>query len=264
MTTPLSDRASAPLAGSRVLLVGASAGIGRALAVRLVAAGAELVVAARRGDELEKTVAEAAGGQAVCADVRDPADCERLAREAADRLGAIDFLISCVGAARLRPIAETGLEDWRWALETNAVGFHRVLCSSLPFLAPNALVTALSSEAVDQHRAALGAYATSKLALERILRAWQSEHPELRITRIRVGQTFPTNFGSEFDGEALGKAFEAWGNDGLLVDRYMSPDAVAGALVGLFSMAAAFPSVTVEELTVAPSAAAATFSQSAS
>lgn len=258
--TSASNSSSAPLSGSRILLVGASAGIGRALAVHLVRAGAQVVVAARRMAELERTVAEAVGGHPVRADVRDETDCDRLAREAADRLGRIDFLISSVGVARLRPIAETSLDDWRWAMETNAVGFHQVLRSCLPYLAPNAMAAALSSEAVDQHRAALGAYATSKFALERTLRAWQSEHPELRICRIRVGQTSPTGFGSDFDDEALGKAFEAWANQGLLVDRFMSPDEVAGSLVGLLSVAAAFPSVTVEELTVAPSAAAASFS----
>ncbi|WBB61269.1 SDR family NAD(P)-dependent oxidoreductase [Streptomyces sp. WMMC500] len=252
-----------PLGGSRVLLVGASAGIGRALAVRLVDAGARVVVAARRMTELEKTVAEAAGGHPVRVDVRDEADCGRLARETADRLGQVDFLISCAGAARLRPIAETSLADWQWAMETNTVGFHHVLRACLPFLAPHALAAALSSEAVGQPRAALGAYATSKVALERTLQAWQAEHPELRICRIRVGQTAPTDFGSDFDDEALGAAFESWAAQGLLVDRYMSPDEVAGALVGMLAVAAAFPSVNVEELTVTPSAAAASFSESA-
>lgn len=254
-----SGNSAGPLAGSRVLLLGASAGIGRALAVRLVGAGSHVVLAARRKDELDKVVAEASGGHPACVDVRDPDSCARLAGEAADRLGRIDFLISCVGAANLRPIDETSLDDWRWSMETNAIGFHQVLRACLPVLAPNALAAAVSSEAVTRHRAALGAYATSKVALERVLLAWRSEHPELRIGCIRVGQTAPTDFGREFDDEALGNAFEAWTAQGLLVERYMSPDEVAAALVGLLSVAAAHPSVNVEELTVVPSAAAPSF-----
>ena len=248
-----------PLTDRRVVLVGASAGIGRALAVRLLGAGCQVVMAARRKDELARIVTETGGGHPVHLDIRDPASCERLAGEAADRLGRIDFLISCVGAARLRPIEETGLEDWRWAVETNTIGFHQVLRACLPFLAPHAMAAALSSESVTRHRAALGAYTTSKVALEQLLRAWRAEHPELRIGCIRIGQTAPTDFGRGFGDEELGRAFGRWAAQGLLVERYMSPDEVAGALVGLLSIAAAYPSVTVEELTVVPSAAAASF-----
>ncbi|MFE4667530.1 SDR family oxidoreductase [Streptomyces sp. NPDC056716] len=259
--TSVSNAAPDALAGRRVVLVGASAGIGRALAGRLIGAGARVVVAARRTAELEKITAEAGGGHVVGVDVRAAGDCERLAGEAREHLGGIDFLLSTVGVASLRPMAETGLDDWRWALETNTLGFHQVIRACLPLLAPHALVGALSSEAVGQDRAALGAYATSKVALERLLQSWQSEHPELRFCRIRVGQTAPTDFGRDFDGEALGKAFQAWAAQGLLVDRHMSPDEVAGSLTGLLSVAAAFPAITIEELTLMPSAAAGSFAE---
>ena len=76
-----------PLAGKRVLLIGASAGIGRALAIRLVRDGAQVVMAARRGGELEKTAAEAGGGIPVQADITSAEDCERLAGVVRERLG---------------------------------------------------------------------------------------------------------------------------------------------------------------------------------
>jgi NAD(P)-dependent dehydrogenase (short-subunit alcohol dehydrogenase family) len=258
------NAATGPLAGKRVLLVGASAGIGRALAVRLIREGAQVVLAARRESELGKTAAEAAGGHPVCVDIRDAKECQQLAVEVRTHLGQVDFLISCVGAAPLRMMAETSPAEWRHVLETNVVGFHQLLQSCLPVLAPHAFVAALSSESVDQPRIALGAYATSKVALERALQAWQTEHPELRLCRIRVGQTFPTDFGSGFDPDTLGRALEDWGTRGLGLERFMSPDQVAGTITGLLAVAAEYPAVCVDELTVRASASATTFDKALS
>ena len=59
--------AGGALAGRRVLVAGASAGIGRAFAVHAVGAGAEVVLVARRAEALQEVVAEAGGGHAVAA-----------------------------------------------------------------------------------------------------------------------------------------------------------------------------------------------------
>jgi NAD(P)-dependent dehydrogenase (short-subunit alcohol dehydrogenase family) len=69
------------LQGARVLVVGASSGIGREVAVQLGAGGARVVLAARRADRLADAVdavERAGGGDAhlVACDVRDPAQCE--------------------------------------------------------------------------------------------------------------------------------------------------------------------------------------------
>jgi NAD(P)-dependent dehydrogenase (short-subunit alcohol dehydrogenase family) len=247
------------LEGKRVVLLGASAGIGRALAVRLVSEGAQVVMAARREAELAKTVAEAAGGRQVCTDITQAADCERLAETARENLGGIDLLVSSVGAAPLRMMAETGPEEWRKVFDTNVVGFHQVVRSCLDVLAPNALVAALSSESVDQPRAALGAYVASKVALERAMSSWRLEQPALRFCRIRVGQTFPTDFGSDFDPGTLDRAITDWAARGLAPPEYLTPEDAAGAICGVLAVAAQYPGVSLDELTVRPSAAAASF-----
>lgn len=248
------------LAGKRVLLLGASAGIGRALAVRLVGEGARVVLAARREAELAKTVVEAAGGHQVCADITLAEDCTRLADTAREQLGEIDLLVSSVGASPLRMMAETGPEDWRKVFDTNVIGFHQTIRACLDVLTPNAFVAALSSESVDQPRLALGAYAVSKVALERALFSWRLEHPALRFCRIRVGQTFPTDFGSTFDPGMLDRAITDWAAHGLAPPEYLTPEDVAGAICGLLAVATEYPGVSVDELTVRPSAAAASFS----
>jgi NAD(P)-dependent dehydrogenase (short-subunit alcohol dehydrogenase family) len=251
---------SGSLSGKRVLVIGASAGIGRALAVRAVQEGAQVLMAARRGAELDKAAAEARGGHPVTVDVRDPDDCARLAEAARQALGQIDILAFTVGAATLRLMADTDAEDLRRAFDTNVIGFHQPMRSCLPLLAPGAIVMALSSESIDQPYSALGAYATTKQALERALTAWRTEHPAIRFCRVRVGQTAPTEFGSAFDGAVLTRALDDWAARGLAHAQFMTPEEVAGVLVGVLRTATDHPGVSLDELLVrSASAGAGTF-----
>jgi NAD(P)-dependent dehydrogenase (short-subunit alcohol dehydrogenase family) len=246
---------SEPLSGKRVLLIGASAGIGRALAIRLVQDGAQVVMAARRGAELEKTAAEAEGGIAVQADITSAADCARLGDVVRDRLGQVDILVSSVGVAVLRMMAETEPDDWRRTFETNVIGFHQVMRTCLPMLVPDAIVAAMSSESVDDPRVALGAYSASKMALERTLTAWRAEHPGFRFCRIRVGATTPTDFSSGFDMDTLVRALDEWAKRGLAQERFMTPAEVASTIAGLLGVAAEHPGTCLDEITVrSPSA----------
>ncbi len=183
-----------------------------------------------------------------------------LAGAARASLGGIDALVCCVGVARLRMIADVTGEDWRGLFETNVEGPHRLLRACLPLLAPGAVVMVLSSETVHQPRTALGAYATSKAALDRLVEAWRTEHPRLRFTTVTVGATFPTDFGNEFEPELLTWALEDWSVRGLAQEEFMAPDEVAGVLAGVLGTAAAFPAVGLDHLTVrSPSPVAGTF-----
>jgi NAD(P)-dependent dehydrogenase (short-subunit alcohol dehydrogenase family) len=157
-------------------------------------------------------------------------------------------------------MADTDAEDLRRAFETNVIGFHQPMRSCLPLLAPNAVVMVLSSESIDQPRSALGAYVTSKQALERTLTAWRTEHPGIRFCRVRVGQTFPTEFGHAFDGAVLTRALGDWAARGLAQAEFMSPEEVAGVLIGILRTATDHPGVALDELMVrSASAGAATF-----
>lgn len=94
---PLSSRP-----GRRVLLTGASSGLGRASAVRLGGLGMELIIVARRSDALDEVAAEveAAGGRAVplVCDLADLGAVEGLAAEVSERWEEIDVLIHNAGA----------------------------------------------------------------------------------------------------------------------------------------------------------------------
>ena len=82
------------LQDARVLVVGASSGIGRAVALQAAAGGARVVLAARRADKLAEAAAEAGdGASTVVCDVRQPEQCERVVRDAVAQLGGLDVAV---------------------------------------------------------------------------------------------------------------------------------------------------------------------------
>jgi 3-oxoacyl-[acyl-carrier protein] reductase len=103
------------LEGKTALVTGGSRGIGRAIALELARAGAELVVGYRSGAEEAEAVAKEAGGRALQADVSDPEEAKRLVEEA----GELDILVNNAGLTRDGLLARMSDEDWRDVIETN-------------------------------------------------------------------------------------------------------------------------------------------------
>jgi NAD(P)-dependent dehydrogenase (short-subunit alcohol dehydrogenase family) len=89
----------------------------------------------------------------------------------------------------------------------------------------------------------------------RALTAWRTEHPGIRFCRVRVGQTFPTEFGSAFDGAVLTRAMADWAVRGLAQEQFMTPEEVAGVLIGILRTATDHPGVSLDELMVRSSSA---------
>ena len=109
------------LEGKLALVTGASRGIGRAIAVELARAGAEVVVGYRSGADEAEELAKAIGGHAVQADVSDPEQAARLVEEAGD----IEILVNNAGLTRDGLIARMSDDDWRTVIDTNLGGvFH--------------------------------------------------------------------------------------------------------------------------------------------
>jgi len=103
------------LEGKRALVTGGSRGIGRAVALELGRAGADVVVGYRSEADQAEAVASEVGGRAVQADLSDAEQAKALVEGA----GAIDVLVNNAGTTRDGVLARMLDEDWRTVLETN-------------------------------------------------------------------------------------------------------------------------------------------------
>ena len=111
------------LEGKRVVVVGATAGIGRQAAIDMVAMGADVVFVGRSEAKLAEVLEEAGSGHGVIADIAEPDDCERLIAEAVGGLGgSIDLLLTVVGVSRLGLVKDAGADLWKQCMLTNVDG----------------------------------------------------------------------------------------------------------------------------------------------
>lgn len=109
------------LDGRVALVTGGSSGLGRAMAQALAAAGARVVVAARRREALDESVAaiQGEGGQAAAlvADLADSGSLEETARRAAEPFGEVTILVNAAGVNLRQPIEEVDLASWQLTLQ---------------------------------------------------------------------------------------------------------------------------------------------------
>lgn len=109
-----------------VVITGASGGLGRAVALKLAAQGAHLVLAARRGEALEETATlcrrEGGRAEAQVTDVTCEGDVERLAQVALERWGRIDVWINNAGVTLFAPLEDGEFAQHRRVIETNLYG----------------------------------------------------------------------------------------------------------------------------------------------
>ncbi len=124
--------------GRVAIVTGAGRGIGRAIAERLAADGASVVVGDLDDAAAGETVAaiEAAGGHALAVhvDVTRPDDVEALAAAATDRFGGIDILVNNAGILRSTKAAEVSPEEWHLVVDANLTGSFLCARAAYPAL----------------------------------------------------------------------------------------------------------------------------------
>jgi NAD(P)-dependent dehydrogenase (short-subunit alcohol dehydrogenase family) len=123
------------LDGKVAVVTGASSGLGARFAQVLDAAGARVVLAARRADRLEAVAEGMNDAVVVPADLAQPADRERLVATAVDATGRIDVLVNNAGVGRTASLEQEPLEDFELVLDVNVTALWH-LCK----LARDALV----------------------------------------------------------------------------------------------------------------------------
>ena len=121
------------------IVCAASKGLGRATALSLAREGARVAICARTQAALEQTASEihAATGSLIVpivADVSRSDDVDRLVREAARRLGAVDILVTNTGGPRSGPFLSLSDEDWREAIDSLLMSVVRLSRAVVPHM----------------------------------------------------------------------------------------------------------------------------------
>ncbi len=243
----------------RVVVVGASSGLGRCIGVGLARRGSRVALLARRKDRLDRAVAEAGDGAlAIECDVTDALACRSAIDEAASGLGGIDALVYTPAIGHLARIEDTDFDTWQSVFATNVTGASVATAAALPHLrASSGVAMYLSSVSASQTPPwpGLGSYAVSKAALDKLVEAWRAEHPDVGFTRIIVGEC------AGGEGESLTGFADSWERDllGDLVGTWVTRGYMTGALMDVEQLVDVVdvvsrtdPSVSVGSVTVAP------------
>ncbi len=117
------------LTGRVAFVTGGTSGIGRALALGLAEAGADVVPSSRRREQVDATAAEieARGRRTVriASDVTDRPSLEAALAAVLKGLGRVDILVNCAGRTKRQPTLDLPEEDWNAIIETNLTGTLR-------------------------------------------------------------------------------------------------------------------------------------------
>ncbi len=224
----------------RVVVVGASSGLGRCLGIGLATRGSRVALLARREGHIAAAVAEAGGGAvAIRCDVTDEAACTAAINEAAESLGGIDAVVYCPGIGELRRIEQLDAATWHRVFATNVIGASTVAAASLPYLRESAgtiaFLTSISASLTSPWPG-LASYTVTKAALDRLVEAWRAEHPEVGFTRVIVGECgggegdATSQFASAWDPALAGELYPTWIARGLLSDKLMDVDHFVDAI----------------------------------
>lgn len=243
----------------RTVVIGASSGLGRCVAVALAARGDEVAMLARRKNRLDEAAAE--GGPTAVAiecDVTDEVSCTSAVERAADAMGGIDAMVYTTGIGVLRRIEELTVEDWSSSFATNVIGASIATTAALPHLKESQGTAAYFSSisaSMTPPWPGLAAYVTSKAALDKLVEAWHTEHPEVGFTRITVGDCgggegpSATGFADGWDRELASDLVTTWYTRGYIAGALID----VGELVDTVSAVLhRRPSTRIPSVTVVP------------
>jgi 3-oxoacyl-[acyl-carrier protein] reductase len=178
---------SLPLEGKSALVTGSSRGIGRAIAERLAADGAAVVInyahSKQLADEAVKAIL-ARGGKAIAipADVAKPAEVRRLFDEAERKVGGLDIVVANAGVLLEKSLAESSEEDYDYVFNINTKGTFFTLQEAARRIRDGGRIVAVSTGGTKMPFANVSLYLGSKGAIEQFARSLSRELGSRNIT----------------------------------------------------------------------------------
>ena len=192
-----------------VAITGASSGIGRAIALNLAAAGAKVVLGARRTERLEELSNEISqhDGKSVYlqTDVTQRQDLTKLAALAVERFGRLDVIVNNAGISQLYKMEEIDMEGWEQMIEVNLKGTLYGIAAALPIFIKQGsghIVNIISTAGI-KIVPTMGVYAATKNAVRTITETLRQESEgRWRVTGISPGYV-DTEFVSNIKNEQI-------------------------------------------------------------
>lgn len=206
------------------MVTGASRGIGKAIALRLAGAGAEVALWARDAERLQEVAAEitAAGGRArpILVDVTDPALIDSGAELVRRTMAPVKIVVNNAGAVVRKPTAALSLSEWRRVIAVNLDGTFLVTRAFLDDLTrAGGRVINIASRAGREGTPLLSAYCAAKHGVVGFTRALAEE---LRTAKVSVNAICPGSVDTAMLREGLPGA-----------QPDMSPDEIAATVLFL-------------------------------
>ena len=219
--------------GLVAIVTGGASGIGAAIATRLTAEGATVVVL-----DLDPTGA-APEHNAIAADIGDDESVRRAVAEVAATFGRIDILVNNAGIGAQGTVADNSDEEWSRVLNINVVGIARVTRAALPHLrtSPSAAIVNTSSIAATAGLQQRALYSASKGAVLALTRAMAADHIRegIRVNCVSPGTADTPWVSRLLERAADPEAERAALNSRQPHGRLVAADEVADAVVYLAS-----------------------------
>jgi NAD(P)-dependent dehydrogenase (short-subunit alcohol dehydrogenase family) len=231
------------LAGRTAVVVGGTTGIGRALALGLADAGADVVATGRRAGAVDETAAaiESRGRRTLRrpSDVGSLASLEGLRQACLDAFGRVDIVVAAAGVTKRVPTVDMTEADWNRILDTNVTGMFRTYQVFAPGMIARGggRLIGVASLASFVGLQEVAAYTASKAAVAGLTRALSVEWARHGVTVNAIAPgVFETDLNREILKGARGREFLMRTPMG----RFGRTEELAGAAVYLASDAASF------------------------
>ncbi len=236
--------------GKVVAITGASSGIGEATGKRLAAAGAKVVIGARRSDRLERIAGEiaSAGGEVRfrTLDVTNRESVSAFARFAQAEFGRLDVIVNNAGVMPLSPLAALKVDEWDRMVDVNIKGVLNGIAAALPIMSAQGSGQIINLSSIGGHSVSPTAavYCATKFAVRAISDGLRQETDRIRVTVISPGTT-TSELADTISDTTAREAMKEWRA------ICISPDAVAASIAYAIGQP---DDVDVSEIVVRPTA----------
>ena len=187
------------LNGKKILVVGATGGIGSSLVKLLHQSGASLFISGRNSQQLQDLSQQIGldSSRVAAVDITSSTEVEQLAVQVNAEMGTLDMLINASGLGIIKPIEQLSLEDFMQSLQTNLVGAFLLVKAFLPAMkeVKKGLIINIPGVLGKVPMAGAAAYSASKYGLVGMM---QSIREELKRTEIRITNIFLGGVDSPF------------------------------------------------------------------